>query len=118
MRWGLMMAAVLLAAGATTGCSSEAEESSMAEEWQRDYCTKLGSWQDVRDGRIRPGTDPDPAALGRLAVLAAGVLEREGVQPTGAHLVDDTKMALLGDAKSEGRAVTYCGDAGFETLVG
>ena len=118
MRWGLRVVAVVLAAGATAGCSSEAEPSPMAEEWRRDYCTKLGSWQDVRDGRIRPGTDPDPAALGQLAVLAAGVLEREGLQPAGGHLVDDTKMAVLGDGVAEGRAVTYCGEAGFETLVG
>ncbi|WP_137988957.1 hypothetical protein [Streptomyces vilmorinianum] len=94
-----------------SGCSSYDPE--QAKAWQRDYCTKLGSWQKARNA-----TDPSVEAAGYAAIAVAKVLDREHLDHDGSHVLDDTARAVTaGDGEAEGRAVAYCGSSGFETLV-
>ncbi|MFK4108012.1 hypothetical protein [Streptomyces sp. NPDC002176] len=118
----LVVAAVLM-----SGCSSE--DPAQAEEWRRDYCTKLGSWQDVAhaatsgaadagDGQDVESPDADDAAsTGRAVVDAAKRLDRAGLEQGGTYILDDTDDAVGGDTGAESRAVSYCDHSGFETLV-
>ncbi|MFI8519344.1 hypothetical protein ACIGEZ_16130 [Streptomyces sp. NPDC085481] len=109
-------AVVVLVAGLVSGCSSSG--SAAAEERQQDYCTKLGSWQDIRDDAVAAGGAGDQADLaGYAAVSAAKVIDREGLDRGGSHVLDDTVMAVGGDPVAEGRAASYCDGSGFETLV-
>ncbi|GGQ09741.1 hypothetical protein [Streptomyces roseolilacinus] len=123
-------ASVVAVAGLMSGCSSD--DPARAEEWQRVYCTRLGSWQDARDALTvstgDAGADDARAArspefrdaenAAHAAVAASKVLDREGLDHTGGHLVEDTVWAVGGDTEAEGRATSYCSGSGFETLVG
>ncbi|MEU4151746.1 hypothetical protein [Streptomyces sp. NPDC026659] len=125
-----MAAAVVVAvlmSGWTTGCSSE--EPARAKVWEQSYCAKLGSWQDARSAAAGTGDGQGTGSLasdeadsaGRSLVAAARRLDREGLGgggDGGTRILDDTVNAVGGDPGAEGRAVSYCDDAGFETLVG
>ncbi|MGV9318405.1 hypothetical protein [Streptomyces sp. NPDC003660] len=110
----LVVAAVLM-----SGCSSD--DPAQAEEWRRDYCTKLGSWQDMAhagDGQGGESSAADDAAsAGHAVVDASKRLDRAGLEQGGTHILDDTVDAVGGDIGAESRAVSYCDDSGFETLV-
>ncbi|MGW4287942.1 hypothetical protein ACWEIK_13505 [Streptomyces sp. NPDC004673] len=114
----LVVAAVLM-----SGCSSD--DPAQAEEWQRDYCTKLGSWQDMAHGAADAGDGQgvespaadDAASAGSAVVDASKRLDRAGLEQGGTHILDDTVDAVGGDIGAESRAVSYCDDSGFETLV-
>lgn len=123
-------AAVVIAAVLMSGCSSD--DPAQAKEWQRDHCTKLGSWQDAAhsttareadadagDGQSvpSPGFDTTESA-GHAVVEASKRLDQAGLEHGGTHILDDTVNAVGGDAGAEGRAVSYCDSSGFETLVG
>ncbi|WP_416982750.1 hypothetical protein [Streptomyces sp. T028] len=88
----------------------------MAKEWQREFCTNLGSWQDAKRART-PGLDNVESA-GQAVIAASTRLDREGLEEGGGHILDDTVNAVGGDIGAERRAVSYCDSAGFETLVG
>ncbi|MGC4997107.1 hypothetical protein [Streptomyces sp. DT195] len=118
----LVVAAVLM-----SGCSSE--DPAQAEEWKQDYCTKLGSWQDLAhatpsseadsgagQGAGSPDAD-DTASAGRTVIDASKRLDRAGLEHGGTRILDDTVDAVGGDMGAEIRAVSYCDDSGFETLV-
>lgn len=123
-------ATAVAVAGLMSGCSSD--DPARAKEWQRVYCTRLGSWQDARDALTastgdagandaRAARSPefrDAENAGHAAVAASRVLDREGLDHAGGHLVEDTARAVGGDTEAEGRATSYCSGSGFETLVG
>ncbi|MFJ3666603.1 hypothetical protein ACIPSE_09110 [Streptomyces sp. NPDC090106] len=112
-RWAVAVActAVLLA-----GCSSD--RPAHAEEWQQDYCARLGDWQRAEHAGTTGETDDELAeSLGRSAVRAARRLDRAGLELGGTRILDDTVDAVRGATDAEGRAVSYCDSAGFETLV-
>ncbi|MFF4762081.1 hypothetical protein [Streptomyces sp. NPDC001292] len=123
------MTAVIVV-GLMSSCSSY--DPARVKEWQRNYCTRLGAWQDVRDamaadaegtetsdGQIDPSPEFDNADIaGHAAIAAAKVLDREGLDRSSGHILDDTAMAVGGDTGAEARATSYCDDSGFETLVG
>ncbi|WP_432187277.1 hypothetical protein [Streptomyces sp. Tue6028] len=112
-----------------TSCSSD--DPAQDKERQRTYCSRLGAWQEARDaaagnatgvdesdaqGSDAPGTD-DASIAGDLAVASSRVLNREKLDRTGSHILDDTVLAVGGDPAAESRAVSYCDDSGFETMV-
>ncbi|MFE7232316.1 hypothetical protein ACWCRF_22035 [Streptomyces sp. NPDC002405] len=69
--------------------------------------------------RMDPSPELDNADIaGHAAVVAAKVLDREGLDRTGGHTLDDTVRAVGGDPGAEARATSSCDDSGFETLVG
>lgn len=116
----LVTALALVAAGA--GCSSSAAgDEQWLTEQRKNYCTQLGTWQ-----RARHAEDTeDPAASGfdeveataQDAFLAMRALKDEPVGG-GRTLGEATGAAMHhGDSEAEGRVVTYCDDAGFETLM-
>ncbi|MDT6985448.1 hypothetical protein ACFSUJ_32735 [Streptomyces lusitanus] len=123
-------AIVVVAAVLMSGCSSD--DPARAEERQRDYCTKLGTWQDTAhatttgeaDGEAGGGHGGQSSefdnteSAGHVLIEAAKRLERAGLEDGGTHIVDDTVNAVDGDIGAEGRAVSYCDSSGFETLVG
>ncbi|MFI9756310.1 hypothetical protein ACIHFB_00010 [Streptomyces sp. NPDC051963] len=102
-----------------------------AKEWQRDYCTELGSWQDAKHATMTSSADADASdeqnvqssefdnaeSAGQAAIDASKRLDREGLEHGGTHILDDTVNAVGGDVGAEGRAVSYCDSSGFETLV-
>ncbi|MEU9401587.1 hypothetical protein [Streptomyces sp. SID4985] len=116
----------VLMTGWTTGCSSE--KPAQAKVWEQFYCAKLGSWQDARNAAAGAGTgdgqgagslaSDEAASSGRSLVAAARRLDREGLGDGATRVLDDTTNAVGGDPEAERRAVSYCDDAGFETLVG
>ncbi|MBV1947236.1 hypothetical protein [Streptomyces sp. BV129] len=121
-------AAVLaVAAVLVSGCSSE--DPAQAKEWQRDYCAKLGSWQDLAhatpgseaDGGDGQGVDSpdadDTASAGHAVIDASKRLDRAGLEDGATRILDDTVDAVRGDTGAESRAVSYCDGSGFETLV-
>ncbi|MFG3043442.1 hypothetical protein ACGFZR_00710 [Streptomyces sp. NPDC048241] len=117
-------AALVVAAVLMSGCSSD--DPARAEEWQRDYCAKLGSWQDLAhaatgseaNGVESSDADADDAAsAGHAVVDASRRLDRAGLEQGGTHILDDTVDAVGGDIGAESRAVSYCDSSGFETLV-
>ncbi|MFF8991328.1 hypothetical protein ACF09H_15550 [Streptomyces sp. NPDC014983] len=121
-------ATAVVVAGLVSGCSSY--DSEQAKEWRRSYCTKLGAWQDARDetagstgsvdanGRNARSPGSDNAYFdGHAAIAAAKLPHRKGLDHGGSHILDDTVMAIGGDPGAERRAVSYCDDSGFETLV-
>ncbi|MER6329316.1 hypothetical protein ABT298_08275 [Streptomyces sp. NPDC001034] len=104
--------------------------SEQAEERQQSYCTKLGVWQDTRDetagstgnvdanGQNVRSPESDNAYFdGHAAIAAAKLLHRKRLDHGGSHVLDDTVMVIGGDPGAERRAVSYCDDSGFETLV-
>ncbi|MFD8911174.1 hypothetical protein [Streptomyces sp. NPDC059575] len=118
----------VLMSGWTTGCSSE--EPARAKVWEQFYCAKLAAWQDARNAVAGTGAgagdgqDAGPLAsdeadsAGRSLLAAARRLDREGLGDGATHILDDTANAVGGDPGAEERAVSYCDDAGSETLVG
>ncbi|MFD3452362.1 hypothetical protein ACFWVC_09280 [Streptomyces sp. NPDC058691] len=113
-----------------SSCSSA--EPAKVKGWQQNYCTELGAWQDAR--RVMAASAQDVAGdddqsgqssefddfevSGYAAVAAAKVLDREGLDRNGSHILNDTAAAVDGDTGAESRAVSYCDGSGFETLVG
>nr|WSZ18803.1 hypothetical protein OH837_38425 [Streptomyces canus] len=122
-------AAVVVAAVLMSGCSSD--DPAQATEWQRDYCTKLGSWQDSAHATTASETDADAGdgqsvqssgfddteSARRAVIEASKRLDRAGLEHGGTDILDDTVNAVGGDIGAEGRAVSYCDNSGFETLV-
>ncbi|MEU7405372.1 MULTISPECIES: hypothetical protein [Streptomyces] len=123
-------AVVVVAAVLMSSCSSD--DPAQAKERQRDYCTKLGTWQDTAhatttgepdadagDGQSVQSPEFDNTELAGHAVIDASKrLDRASLEHGGADIVDDTVNAVGGDIGAEGRAVSYCDSSGFETLVG
>ncbi|MFF3602931.1 hypothetical protein [Streptomyces sp. NPDC002463] len=112
----MVFAAVLLG-----GCSSsDADE--VKAYWQ-DYCTRLGAWQEARNSvdafpKKAGGTDGGAEELAPAVISAAQVLDGKGHDEDGARVLDDTVAAVTGaDLMAEGRVVSSCDRAGFETLV-
>ncbi|WP_406004841.1 hypothetical protein OG440_00640 [Streptomyces sp. NBC_00637] len=113
-----------------SSCSSG--DPAQAKEWQRDYCTKLGSWQDAKHATTTGVADADASdgqnvqspefdnaeSAGQAVIDASKRLDREGLEHGVTHILDDTVNAVGGDVGAEGRAVSYCDSSGFETLVG
>ncbi|MFF0591453.1 hypothetical protein ACFYWD_36455 [Streptomyces sp. NPDC003781] len=117
-----------------SGCSSD--DPAQAEARQRDYCTKLGSWQDAAHAMPTDEADADADAdagdgqgvrspeldytelAGHALIEASKRLDRAGLEHGGSDILDDTVNAVGGDIEAEGRAVAYCDSSGFETLVG
>lgn len=114
-------AAVVVAGVLMSGCSSD--DPAQAQEWQRDYCTKLGSWQDAAHATTTGEADADAGGdagggqSGHALVEASKRLDRAGLEHGGTHILDDTVNAVSGDIGAERRAVSYCDSSGFETLV-
>ncbi|MFG2472394.1 hypothetical protein ACGFXB_44200 [Streptomyces canus] len=122
-------AAVAVAAFLVSGCSSD--DPAQAQEWQRDYCTKLGSWQDAAHATRTTEADADvdegqsvqspefdnTESASRAVIEASQRLDRAGLEHGDIHILDDTVNAVGGDVGAEGRAVSYCDNSGFETLV-
>jgi len=122
-------AAVVVAAVLMSSCSSD--DPAQAKEWQRDYCTKLGSWQDAKRAATASVADADASdgqnvqspefgnaeSAGHAVIDASKRLDREGLEHGGNRILDDTVNAVGGDIGAEGRAVSYCDSSGFETLV-
>ncbi|WP_282082558.1 hypothetical protein [Streptomyces tendae] len=113
-----------------SSCSSD--DPAQAKAWQRDFCAKLGSWQDARHATTASVADDDAGvgqkgqsfefddteSAARAVIDASNRLDREGLEQGGSHILDDTVNAVGGDIRAEGRAVSYCDSSGFETLVG
>ncbi|WP_326658731.1 hypothetical protein [Streptomyces canus] len=122
-------AAVVVAAVLMSGCSSD--DPAQAKERQRDYCTKLGSWQDAAHATTTGEADADAGdgqrvqspefdnteSAGHAVIEASKRLDRAGPEHGGTDILDDTVNAVGGDIGAEGRAVSYCDSSGFETLV-
>ncbi|MFI8346933.1 hypothetical protein [Streptomyces sp. NPDC085596] len=122
-------AALVVAAVLMSGCSSD--DPAQAKEWQRDYCTKLRSWQDMAhattgseadadagDGQSARSPDfDDTDSAGHSVIDASKRLDRAGLEHGGTHILDDTVDAVGGNIGAESRAVSYCDSSGFETLV-
>ncbi|MFJ3779114.1 hypothetical protein ACIPX0_46355 [Streptomyces sp. NPDC090075] len=122
-------AAVVVAAALMSSCSSH--DPAQAKEWQRDYCTKLGSWQDAAHATATSGANADTGdgpsvrspefdnteSAGHAVIAASKRLDQAGLEHGGTHVLDDTVDAVGGDVGAEGRAVSYCDSSGFETLV-
>ncbi|WP_327111605.1 hypothetical protein OG206_02265 [Streptomyces sp. NBC_01341] len=104
------------------GCSSPAggDEQWLTEQ-RKNYCTQLGTWQKARNAA---GTEAPTAsgfdevgATAQDTFLAMRALRDEPVGG-GRTLGEATAAAMnSSDSEAEGRVVTYCGDAGFETLL-
>ncbi|MFH8447263.1 hypothetical protein ACH4D3_39485 [Streptomyces sp. NPDC018026] len=123
-------AVVVVAAVLMSSCSSD--DPAQAKERQRDYCTKLGTWQDTAHATTAGEPDADagdgqgvqsPAfdtteSAGHAVIEASKRLDRASPEHGGTGIVDDTVNAVGGDIGAEGRAVSYCDSSGFETLVG
>ncbi|MGV9251622.1 hypothetical protein [Streptomyces sp. NPDC003697] len=117
--------AVVVVTVLMSSCSSE--EPARSRERQEDYCAKLGSWQDARravadagadDARSAPSSESDDvASAGQAAISASRRLGGDGIAADGSDVLDATVAAVAGDTDAEGRAVSYCDDSGFETLV-
>ncbi|WP_261953823.1 hypothetical protein [Streptomyces nigrescens] len=110
-----------------SSCSSG--DPAQAKERQRDYCTKLGSWQDAKHAVATSAAHADSSdaqnarhdiaeSAGHAVVDASKRLAQEGLEQGGSHIFDDTVNAVGGDTGAESRAVSYCDSSGFETLVG
>jgi hypothetical protein len=113
-----------------SSCSSD--DPAQATERQRDYCTKLGTWQDTAhatttgepvadagDGQSVQSPEFDNTeSAGHAVIEASRRLDRASMGHSGSDIVDDTVNAVGGDIGAEGRAVSYCDSSGFETLVG
>lgn len=117
-------AVAVVAAVLMSGCSSD-DHPARAKEWQRDYCSKLGSWQDAAHATTTGEADADQSpesddteSAGHAVIEASKRLDRAGLEHGGTRILDDTVNAVGGDVGAEGRAVSYCDNAGFETLVG
>jgi hypothetical protein len=122
-------ATAVVVAALMSSCSSG--DPAQAKEWQRDYCTKLGAWQDAKRAMATGAADadagdgenaPSPAfdnteSAGRAVIEASKRLDQEGLEHDGSHIRDETANAVGGDTGAEERAVSYCNGSGFETLV-
>ncbi|MDV9175006.1 hypothetical protein R6V09_33455 [Streptomyces sp. W16] len=93
-----------------SGCSSD--DSAQDKAWQEEYCAKLGSWQDEAHARTA-----NTESAGEAAIHASKKLDEAGLEHGGTRILDDTVNAVAGDTGAEGRAVSYCDSAGFETSV-
>ncbi|MEV6200065.1 hypothetical protein AB0M64_08840 [Streptomyces sp. NPDC051771] len=117
---GLVLAATLTATGC--GASPDREDEQRLTELRREYCLRLGEWQDARKA---PGArTPDTPAYRKLepaaeeAFRAVRPLREEGVQG-GRTLGEETWQVIRDDdAQAERHVEQYCADAHFETLVG
>ncbi|MFF9426189.1 hypothetical protein [Streptomyces sp. NPDC014746] len=107
-----MCAAVLLG-----GCSASEPDETRAQ-W-RDYCARLGAWQEARNSLdTLPGRPGSAEALAPAVISAAGVLDRSRRDQDSVHVLDDTASAVTeADLVAEGRVVSSCDRADFETLV-
>ncbi|MEV7383513.1 hypothetical protein [Streptomyces lydicus] len=113
-------ATLVVAAVMMSGCSSD--DPALAKEWQQDYCTKLGSWQDMAHATTSSESAGSPdlggtESAGHAVIDASKRLDRAGLEHGGTHILDDTADAVSGDIGAESRAVSYCDDSGFESLV-
>ncbi|MER6852835.1 hypothetical protein AB0A81_06765 [Streptomyces flaveolus] len=96
--------------GLTGGCSSGDTEQD--DETRQHYCSALGTWQQTK------ARSENADVAGYAALAAARRLDREGLDKSGSHVLQDTALAVdTGDAGAEGRVASYCTDAGFETYV-
>ncbi|MEV5527916.1 hypothetical protein [Streptomyces prunicolor] len=107
---GVRAAAVVVAAVLMSGCSSD--DSARDKAWQQEYCAKLGDWQ----GEARART-ANTASAAEAVIYASKKLDKAGLEHGGTRILDDTVNAIAGDTGAEGRAVSYCDSAGFETSV-
>lgn len=98
--------------GLMAGCSAHDSDSARDEERRHAYCSALGSWQQERN----EAADSDGFG-GYTVVAAAKQLNQNGLDRDGSHILDDTTQAVDGDTAAEWRAVSYCDDAGYETLM-
>ncbi|MFF9849609.1 hypothetical protein [Streptomyces litmocidini] len=122
MRKGSRALTAVVAAVLLGGCSSSDADEARAY-WQ-DYCTRLGTWQEARNSvdafPKKPGgpADGGAGALAPTVISAAQVLDSKGHDEDSARVLDDTVAAVTGaDLMAEGRVVSSCDRAGFETLV-
>ncbi|MEV5517612.1 hypothetical protein AB0L50_32705 [Streptomyces flaveolus] len=96
--------------GLTGGCSSG--DTAQDVETRQHYCSAFGTWQRTK------ARSENADVAGYAALAAARRLDREGLDKSGSHVLQDTALAIdTADTAAEGRAATYCTDAGFETYV-
>ncbi|MFJ3206497.1 hypothetical protein [Streptomyces flaveolus] len=104
----VVMAAVV--AGLASGCSSH--DTGQDDETRQHYCSAFGTWQRTK------ARSENADVAGYAALAAARRLDREGLDTSGSHVLQDTALAVdNADTSAEGRAATYCTNAGFETYV-
>ncbi|MGV9696837.1 hypothetical protein ACWDTR_13885 [Streptomyces sp. NPDC003470] len=110
---GRVVATVVTAvavAGLTGGCSSH--DSAQDDETREHYCSALGTWQQTK------ARSENADVAGYAALAAARRLDRERLDRSGSHVLQDTALAVdTADPGAEGRVASYCTDAGFETYV-
>ncbi|WP_077796022.1 hypothetical protein [Streptomyces sp. JHA26] len=96
--------------GPTSGCSSH--DTAQDDETREHYCSALGTWQRTK------ARSENADVAGYAALAAARRLDREGLDRSGSHVLQDTALAVdTADTAAEGRVASYCTDAGFETYV-
>ncbi|GJF23966.1 hypothetical protein [Streptomyces sp. HO565] len=96
--------------GLTGGCSTG--DTAQDDETREHYCSALGTWQQTK------ARSENADVAGYAALAAARRLDREGLDKSGSHVLQDTALAVdTGDAGAEGRVASYCTDIGFETYV-
>ncbi|MFJ8541952.1 hypothetical protein ACIRFH_08050 [Streptomyces sp. NPDC093586] len=101
---------VVVLVGLASGCSSH--DTAQDDETREHYCSTLGTWQKEK---ARSG---NADVAGYAALAAARRLDKEGLDRSGSHVLRDTALAVdNADTDAEGRAASYCTDAGFETYV-
>ncbi|MEU3658767.1 hypothetical protein AB0E77_03230 [Streptomyces sp. NPDC032940] len=109
-RMVLTVAAAVVVAGLAGGCSSH--DTAQEDETRQHYCSALGTWQQTK------ARSENADIAGYAALAAARRLDREGLDRSGSHVLQDTALAVdNADTGAEGRVATYCTDAGFETYV-
>ncbi|MFI8005030.1 hypothetical protein [Streptomyces sp. NPDC086010] len=117
---GVVVPAIALVA-TVAGCSSSASDD---EQWlteQREsYCARLGTWQKAQNADTGTPTASGFDEVGATAqdvVLAMHALRDEPVGG-GRTLGEATSAAMnSGDMEAAARMVTYCTDAGFESML-
>ncbi|MEV0523428.1 hypothetical protein AB0I66_08390 [Streptomyces sp. NPDC050439] len=98
--------------GLLAGCSAQDSDSARNEERRHTYCSALGSWQQEK------GEAAGSEGFGGPTVVAAAKqLNQNGLDRDGSRILEDTTRAVGGDTDAEWRAVSYCDDVGYETLM-
>ncbi|GGQ45956.1 hypothetical protein GCM10010216_02580 [Streptomyces flaveolus] len=104
-----MLTAVVVV-GLTGGCSSGG--TGQDDGTRQHYCSVLGTWQRTK------ARSENADVAGYAALAAARRLDREGLDTSGSHVLQDTALAVdTADTAAEGRVASYCTGAGFETYV-
>ncbi|MFD8009485.1 hypothetical protein [Streptomyces sp. NPDC058955] len=124
MRVRRFVVPVLALVAITTGCSSSDDggNGQRLTELRKLYCQELGRWQDA--SRAEGAKTPDSPAYRKIGPAAESVFTaaralRDEHVTGGRTLPEATSLAVKqGDSESEVHVTAYCGDAGFETLVG